>query len=84
MSEELKPCPFCGQYVYIEKVPLWHTYDRTTRGYYGCYEYVIKCNNSNCQCTVALPRNDTIYNSDEEAINNAITAWNRRADNGKL
>ena len=79
----LKPCPFCGESVYIEKKPLWHTYnDGTTRGYFGCYEYEIKCNN--CGCNIPLKGNDTIYNDDKTAKENAIKAWNRRADNYKL
>ena len=83
MTKRLKPCPFCGQPVYIQKNPLWTESYGSTRGYYNCYEYVIQCNNPDCRCTVSLPRNDTIYNSDEEAINNAVAAWNRRAENNE-
>ena len=77
--EALKNCPFCGKLVYLEKLPLWREQGGSTHGYYGCYEYVIQCNNPECRCKVALPENDTIYNTDDEAINNAVTAWNRRA-----
>lgn len=77
----IKPCPFCGEIPYLERKPLWETYrSGTTHGYYGCYEYEIKCNNLECGCSVKLGRNDTIYNKDEEAKQNAINAWNRRAD----
>ena len=69
---ELKPCPFCGELVYIEKRPLWNG----THGYVGCYEYDIHC--EKCGCRVYLGMNDTIYCSDEEAKTNAINAWNRR------
>ena len=72
---ELKPCPFCGNEVYIEKKPLW----RGSHGYVGCYEYDIRCNN--CGCNIKLPRNDTIYNNDQDAQRNAIDAWNRRTNN---
>ena len=77
MAEKgLKPCPFCGDVPYIEKKPLWHG----THGYYGCYEYDIRC--KHCGCRVNLGANQTVGIEDEEAINNAITAWNRRVNNG--
>ena len=76
----LRACPFCGQTPYLERKPLWTTYnDGTSHGYRGCYEYDIKCRNPECGCTVKLARNDTIYNIDEDARKNAINAWNRRA-----
>ena len=81
MNKQLKPCPFCGSDVYLEKKPLWSELGGTKRGYYGCYEYVIECNNEDCGCHVKLPGNDTVYTTDEEAKENAIKAWNRRADN---
>jgi hypothetical protein len=78
----LKPCPFCREIPYLERKPLWRTYgDGTTHGYFNCYEYEIKCHNPECGCTVKLGRNDTVYNSDEEARRNAIEAWNRRRNN---
>ena len=79
MDMEIKPCPFCGDIPYIEKVPLFRTYgDGTTHGYYGCFEYVIKCHNPDCGCQVKLKGNNTIYNSGKEAEANAIKCWNRR------
>lgn len=80
MTEALKPCPFCGHAVYLEKKPLWRSNGSTTHGYFNCYEYVVQCNNSNCGCNVKLTGNDTIYRDDEEALQNAIKAWNRRAE----
>lgn len=78
---ELKPCPFCGASVCIEKIPLWRIFkDGTTHGYFGCYEYEIKCNI--CGCEVPLPGNKTIYYDEKTAKENAIKTWNRRADNG--
>lgn len=74
MSDNLKPCPFCGTNVHIEKKPLW----QGSRGYHGCYEYDIHCHN--CGCRVDIFGNDTIYRTDEEAKANAIKAWNRRAN----
>ena len=76
----LKPCPFCGNWVSLEKKPLWRTTsDGSTHGYYNSFEYVIQCDNPDCGCKVNLIANDTIYRSDEEAKQNAIKAWNRRA-----
>ena len=79
---ELKPCPFCGNSVYIEKKPLWRTVGNTTHGYFGCYEFDVKCQNPDCGCMVNLGGNDTIYHTDDEAKQNAINSWNRRAGNG--
>lgn len=74
---ELKPCPFCGEIPYIERKPLWTTYSNgTTHGYYGCFEYDIHCHK--CGCKIPLGKNDTIYNSDNDAKQNAIKAWNTR------
>ena len=75
MMEELKSCPFCGNKVEVEKIPMWYG---NGHGYYGCYEFKIKC--KNCGCTVDQPQNDSIYRSEEEARGNAIKAWNRRAE----
>ena len=74
MSETLKPCPFCGAEVHIDKNPLWNG----SHGYHGCFEYDIHC--GKCGCRVPLPQNDTIYRSDEVARENAITAWNVRKE----
>ena len=72
---ELKPCPFCGNEVNIEKIPLWYG---NGRGYSGCYEFKIKCDN--CGCTVHQPKTDSVYRSEEKARENAIKAWNRRVN----
>ena len=69
---ELKPCPFCGEIPYIERKPLW----RGSHGYVGRFEYDIHCRK--CGCEVPLPGNNTIYNTDDDARKNAVTAWNRR------
>ena len=74
MSEKLKPCPFCGTSVCIEKKALWHG----SRGYHDCYEYDIHCHN--CGCRIRLERNDTIHRIHEEAKMNAVKAWNKRAN----
>ena len=71
-SQELKPCPFCGEVVELEKRPLWHG----SHGYPGCYEFVIRC--KQCGCNINLDKNDTIYRSEDVARDNAIEAWNKR------
>ena len=73
---ELLPCPFCGEIPYIERKPLWTNYGGYTHGYYGSYEYDIRCHK--CGCNVPLYKNDTVYRKDEEAKQNAIKAWNTR------
>lgn len=75
---DLLPCPFCGEDVYIDKVPLWKSYNNSTHGYYGCYEFDIRCKNPECGCTIPFIKNDTVYRSEEEARLNAIDQWNRR------
>ena len=67
----IKPCPFCGEIPYLEKIPL--------HGYGGCYYYEIRCHNIECGCSVKLGQNDTVYSEDKIAKQNAINAWNRRA-----
>ena len=73
-SNILKPCPFCGSEVNLDKSPLWNG----SHGYHGCYEFLIRC--KKCGCNITLPKNDTVYRSEETAMKNAINAWNKRAD----
>lgn len=75
VMSELKPCPFCGNEVKVEKIPLWYG---NGRGYSGCYEFKIKC--ESCGCSVDQPENDSVYRSEEKARENAVEAWNRRAE----
>ena len=39
---------------------------------------MIECPNPNCHWILYVPKNDTIYRSEEEAIKNVIEAWNKR------
>ena len=73
-NKELKPCPFCGSEVEVEKVPLWNG----SHGYHGSYEFVIRC--KSCGGRTDLLKNDTVYRGEEEALNNAVAAWNRRSE----
>lgn len=61
MSEQLKPCPFCGNIPYIEKIPLWHTY----HGHYVCLEFEFDIHCDKCGCTVILGNNNTIYTDEK-------------------
>jgi hypothetical protein len=70
----LKLCPFCGTKVRMLKEPLW----RGTHGYHGCFEFSIKC--PECGCTLDYINNDSIHQSEEEAIANVAKAWNRRKE----
>lgn len=71
---KIKPCPFCGQKVTLLVDPLWYKMGFT---YYDKYQYSIRCS---CGCSLRYIKNDTIHYSKEEAINNVISQWNRRAD----
>ena len=71
---ELKPCPCGCKNVELKKDPLGHG----SHGYHGCYEFNIKCLNPNCGWRLKIPKNDTIYRSEEEARKNTINAWNNR------
>lgn len=75
----LKPCPFCGKDVYMEKRPMWRMEGSTTRGYTGAYEFIIQCVNPECGCNVKLGKNSTLNATEEEAREEAIKHWNRRA-----
>ena len=72
---EIKPCPFCGHEVYMDKIPLWNG----SHGYHGCYEFKIRCKNIDCGCRFDFWENDTVYRDEETAIYNVIEQWNRRA-----
>ena len=41
MSEQLKPCPFCGSMAYIERIHGKRNKD---------FPYRVKCTNANCGC----------------------------------
>lgn len=68
---KVKLCPFCGTEVELSKIPLW----QGNHGYYNCFEFKIVC--SKCGCNVTYNKNDTVYRSEEEAIQNVIKARNR-------
>lgn len=66
MSEELKPCPFCGGRAYTHGRP----------GLLGTWNAYVECN----QCTTLAQCRDSTGEIDKaEAL--AIERWNRRAGN---
>ncbi len=77
MSEELKPCPFCGKKAIIKA---------TTKTDVG---FTIWCECSSCNaktmgyCAYMKNENNTIDNI-EQSKQHAISAWNRRANDGKI
>ena len=72
MNTKLKPCPFCGTKAEMMRKPLWEG----SHGYQGCYSFKVTC--GKCGCTLNYAYADTIYRTEEEAINNVINAWNER------
>lgn len=60
---ELKPCPFCGGEAVLEPY-------KARKG----YEANIQCNG---KCLLTM--HTITYDTEEEAIENVIEAWNRRA-----
>ena len=62
---ELKPCPFCGGEAVLESY-------KARKG----YEANIQCNGG---CILYM--STITYDSEEEAVEAVVNAWNRRADN---
>jgi hypothetical protein len=79
MKNELKRCPFCGEYPALTKTPLWNG----SHGYHGCYGYAVECENEDCTIKPSTRMFDTIYEPDEKKQKEkAVAAWNRRAQDG--
>ena len=74
MTSTFKPCPWCGNVPRMHIEPLWHG----SHGYPGCYEYIVRC--PRCGATVPHGGYDTIYHPVDWAEEQAIKAWNRRAE----
>lgn len=79
---ELKPCPFCGGKAnFFVKV-------NSTTGTHRGWKFGVYCT----MCDSSLPRNDYVLDVDfdpngeitivRDERNDAIEAWNRRANNG--
>lgn len=80
MSEELRPCPFCGGKAYIKVISRGHTETAYTIGA-----------EIGCKTCAFHMRADTVFTVDEfmnmntisDGVEHMIEIWNRRADNGK-
>jgi len=81
MSEELKPCPFCGEKPYVKVVS--HGYSSTA--------YNISAE-LGCKKCIFHMRGDNVFEVDafmnlnicSNGIGHMIENWNRRANNGKI
>lgn len=74
MTEELKPCPFCGGKAYIE---YGFNYDYDGGDSWYVYSADVSCD---CGCTLHVDNvRPKEYVSEEHKVDFAITAWNRRA-----
>lgn len=65
MSDELKPCPFCGDEALIDRVD-------EGADYRPWYWWTVHCSNRDCVCDALC--------HEYEAEAEAIAAWNTRAD----
>ena len=75
MEENLKPCPFCGESELFAVKAKQHEdrYDDAPK-----WTATVTC----CRC-LAEACNHGFDWTEDEAIEKAIKAWNRRADNGR-
>ena len=74
----LKKCPWCGsdgQYVINDLGK------ENGRGYPGCHELYVECNNIKCKAQAPYGHFDDIYRSIQEAVTKAAEAWNKRKEN---
>lgn len=62
MSEDLKPCPFCGKAAKVEKVKVMTT---------GEIEFTVRCKSEICMGHPEIP---VSYETERKAA----SAWNRR------
>jgi Lar family restriction alleviation protein len=69
IEDRVKPCPFCGY------KPELKTLNMVTAD--GKYKiFTIRCRL--CGCTIDFTRNNTLYWSEEQALENVISRWNDR------
>ena len=69
VMDNIKPCPFCGY-----KPELRITNMETSDSKYKMYDLHCKV----CGCTLDFTRNNTLYWSEEQALENVINKWNDR------
>ena len=67
-----KPCPFCGSSAILVQEDI--------RGYSGEKEVYVRCCSTTCGATVPGGHYLTLHNSESEAIEKALKAWNSRTN----
>lgn len=77
MSKKLKPCPFCGKKTAEVTTVAYAEEIENDNPYYSlyCNFYTVVCNYNNGGCGSSVGKQ---YETTDEAIE----AWNRRAENG--
>ena len=70
--EELKPCPFCSELPSVTR----YSYDVSAGETY--YKYEVRCRNPMCGCRINMIATDTQWRIEDEAVVNAVAAWNKR------
>lgn len=76
---ELKPCPFCGGKP-ITRISFRSPPGGATKASVDVY---IKCPECHCIRNIVLELCDTDFGKMQSAMEKAIGAWNRRAEDGK-
>ena len=74
----IEHCPWCGSSGSIVKNPLWNG----SHGYHGCYEIFVQCVNQKCRAIAPNGKTDTVYSTEQEAVDIAISRWNTRNTSG--
>ena len=69
--DNIRKCPFCSY-----KPKLRITNMESSDGIYKMYDIYCKV----CGCTINFSRNNTLYWSEEQCIENVINKWNDRAE----
>lgn len=74
-DERIRDCPFCRSQARLERDPL---FSENGRGYPGAYDFYVRCTNKYCGVTLPHGKYDSIYCSEDDAIEKAIKRWNAR------
>jgi len=81
VSEELKPCPFCGDTAYVEEnVRIFNKHRDDER------DYGVRCENNECFCALGIDETTDFYGDMVYEFNteeDAIKAWNTRSTQGE-
>ena len=74
---KLKKCPWGKIKPELFKEELWNG----NHGYYGNYDFYVKCNNQKCKIRPQTIKYDDVYRDASIAIKSACDDWNNRGDN---